>query len=72
MQAYKLKEIAVKNIHPVIFSFGMALYEKVVQLVDSRPDLKGKIFPELGELPVAMAALRSLDASIECSGIDDF
>ena len=50
----------------------MALYEKVVQLVDSRPDLKGKIFPELGELPVAMAALRSLDASIECSGIDDF
>lgn len=71
MQACKLKELAVGETHPAVITFDMALYEKVVQLVDSRPDLKGRVLPRLGELHVVMAALRGLGASIENSGIDD-
>ena len=49
----------------------MALYEKVVQLLDSRPDLKRAIFPRLGRLHVKITALRALGASMENSGTDD-
>jgi len=34
----------------------MALYEKAVQLVDARDDLKRTVFPRLGELHTVMAA----------------
>jgi hypothetical protein len=71
MQALRLKELAVGDAHPVVISFDMALYEKAIQLVDARLDLKGKVLPRLGELHVVMAALRGLGASIENSGIDD-
>ena len=46
----------------------MALYEKVVQLLDARPDLKRTIVIRLGELHVKM---RALSASIAKSCIDD-
>ena len=36
-----------------------------------RPDLKSKVVPRLGELHVAMAALRAIGVSMENSGIDD-
>ena len=49
----------------------MALYEKVVQLLDARPNLKKEVVPRLGELHTVMAALRALGTSIENSGIDD-
>ena len=52
-------------------NFDMALYEKAVQLLDARPNLKSKIVPRLGELHAMMAALRALGTSIENSGIDD-
>jgi hypothetical protein len=52
-------------------SFHLARYEKVVQLLDARPDLKNTVVPRLGELHVAMAALRALGAPKENSGIDD-
>ena len=40
-------------------------------MVDSHPELKGKVFPRLGELHVVMCALRALGSSIENSGIGD-
>ncbi|KAH3874979.1 hypothetical protein DPMN_038237 [Dreissena polymorpha] len=49
----------------------MALYEKEVQLLDARLDLKGGVVPRLGELHTVMARLRALGTSIENSGIDD-
>jgi len=49
----------------------MAIYEKAVQLLDSRDDLKRTVLPRLGELHTVMAALRALGTSIENSGIDD-
>ena len=70
-QANKLRKLAVGNSHPTVISFDMALYEKVIQLIDSRPDLKISVVPRLGELHAVMAALRALGASIENSGIDD-
>ena len=57
--------------HPTVITFDMALYEKAVQLLDSREDLKKTVLPRLGELHTAMAALRALGTSIENSGIDD-
>ena len=36
-----------------------------------RPDLKRKVVPRLGELNVAMAALRAIGVSMENSGIYD-
>ena len=54
-----------------IITFDLALYEKVVQLLDSRPDLKSKVVPRLGELHVVMAALRAIGVSMENSGIYD-
>ena len=71
MQASQLRKLAVGEHHPTVISFDMALYEKVVQLLDARPDLKRTVIPRLGELHVVMAALRALGASIENSGIDD-
>ena len=71
VQARKLKELVIGNDHPAVISFDMALYEKAVQLVDTRPDLKNTVFVRLGELHVVMAALRALGTSIENSGIDD-
>lgn len=49
----------------------MALCEKIIQLLDDRPDLKRTVVPRLGELHAVMAALRALGSSIENSGIDD-
>ena len=66
-----LKELAVGEEYVTVITFDMALYEKAVQLVDGRADLKGKVLPSLGELHVVMAALRALGSSIEKSGIDD-
>ena len=70
-QALQLKELAVGEDHITLITFDMAMYEKVIQLVDARPDLKGKVMPRLGELHVVMCALRALGSSIENSGIDD-
>ena len=70
-QTTKLKNLAVGTNHPTVISFDMALYEKVIQLLDSRPELKRSVVPRLGELHTVMAALRALGASIENSGIDD-
>lgn len=70
-QAIQLKELAVGEKHVTVITFDMALYEKVIQLVDSHSDLKGKVMPRLGELHVVMCALRALGSSIENSGIDD-
>ena len=36
-----------------------------------RPGLKSNVIPRLGELHVAMAALRAICVSMEKSGIDD-
>ena len=55
----------------IALSENIALFEKVVQLLDSRPDLKSKVVPNLGELHVVMAALRAIGVSMENSGIDD-
>ena len=71
MQASQLRYLAVGVDYPIVISFDMALYEKVVQLLDARPDLKCTVIPRLGELHVVMAALRALRASIENLGIDD-
>jgi len=60
-QALQLKELAVGEDHITLITFDMALYEKVIQLVDARPDLKGKVMPRLGELHVVMCALRVWD-----------
>jgi len=57
--------------HPTVITFDMALYEKAVQLVDAREDLKGTVLPRLDELHTVMAALRALGKSIENLGIDD-
>ena len=69
-QACRLKELAVEE-HVTVITFDMALYEKALQLVDTRTDLKGKVLPRRGELRVAMAALRALGSSIENFEIDD-
>jgi len=71
MQASQLTRLAVGEDHPTVISFDMALYEKVVQLLDARPDLKRTVVSRLGELHVVMAALHALGASMENSGIDD-
>ena len=71
MQTSQLRSLVVGEKHPTVITFDMALYEKVVQLLDVRPDLKRTVVPRLGELHVVMAALRALGTSIENSGIDD-
>ncbi len=67
----RLKELAVGDDHPTIISFDLALYDKVVQLLDSRPDLQVHFVPRMGELHIVMASLIALGTSIENSGIDD-
>ena len=71
LQAQKIKQLAVGDEHPTVISFDLALYEKLVQLLDSRTDLQGQFVPRLGELHVVMCALKALGTSIENSGIDD-
>ena len=71
LQASKLKTLVTGEEHPTVITFDMALYEKAVQLVDARDDLKGTVLPRLGELHAVMAALRALGSSVENSGIDD-
>jgi len=71
MQASQLRRLAVGEDHPTIITVDMALYEKVLQLLDARPQLKKIIVPRLGELHAIMAAMRGLGSSIENSGIDD-
>ena len=44
-QAIQLKELAVGKDHITLIAFDMALHEKVIQLVDSCSDLKGKVMP---------------------------
>ena len=68
-QAHQLKELTVGEDYITVITY--ALYAKAVQLVDARPDLKGKVLPRLGELHVVMCALRALGLSIENSGIDN-
>lgn len=70
-QANAIRKFTVGDDHPTVITFDMALYEKVVQLLDARPDLKKSTVPRLGELHAVMAALRALGSSIENSGIDD-
>jgi len=60
VQVNQLRHMAVGDSHPTIITFILALYEKVVQLLDARPDLKDKVVPRLGELHVVMAALRAI------------
>lgn len=71
LQASQLKKLVVGEEHPTVITFDMALYEKAVQLLDSREFLKRTVLPRLGELHTVMAALRALGTSIENSGIDD-
>ena len=71
LQASRLKSLVVGYEHPTVITFDLALYEKAIQLLDSRPSLKNEVVPRLGELHVVMAALRALGTSIENSGIDD-
>ena len=70
-QAIALQRLIVGDDHLTIITFDMALYEKVVQLLDARPDKKQATIPRLGELHAVMTALRALGASIDNSGIDD-
>ena len=71
MKVNQLRYLTVGDTYPTIITFDLALYEKVAQLLDSRPDLKSKVVPRLGELHVVMAALRAICVSMENSGIDD-
>ena len=71
LQASHLKTLVVGQDHPAVITFDMALYEKAVQLLDARPNLKDEIVLRLGELHTVMASLRALGTSIENSGIDD-
>ena len=61
----QVKELAVGDDHPIIISFDLTLYEKVVQFFDSRPDGQALFVPRMGELHVDMASLRALGTSIE-------
>ena len=70
-QAIQLKELTVGEKHVTLITFDMALYEKVIQLIDSRQGLKRKVMPRLGELHVVMCDLKGFGSSIENSGIDD-
>ena len=47
MQANQLRRLAVGKDHPTVITLDMALYEKVVQLLDTRPDLKRTVVPRL-------------------------
>ena len=49
----------------------MALYEKAIQFLDARSNLKSEIILRLGELHAVMADLRDLGISKDNSGIAD-
>ena len=44
-QANEIRKLTVGDDHPTVISFDMALYEKVVQLIDAKPDLKKTTVP---------------------------
>jgi len=44
-QANQLRNLVVGEDHPTVITFDMALYEKVVQLLDARPNLKQMVVP---------------------------
>jgi len=71
LQASKLNTLVTVDEHPTVITSEMALYEKAVQLVNARDDLKRTVLSRLGELHTVMAALSALGTSIENSGIDD-
>jgi len=48
LQASKLKTLVTGEEHPTAITFDMALYEKAVQFVDARDDLKRTVFPHAG------------------------
>ena len=48
--------ISAGDEHPTVITCDMALYEKAVQLVDARDDLKRTVLSRLGELHTVMAA----------------
>ena len=50
LQASELRTLVVGEEFPTLITFDMALYEKAVQLLDARPDLKRAVVPRLGEL----------------------
>ena len=49
-QTTRLKNLVVGTTHPTVISFDMALYEKVIKLLDAKPDLRSTVVPRLGEL----------------------
>jgi len=71
LQASHLKSLVVGQDHPAVITFDMALYEKAIQLLDARSNLKDEIVLRFGELHTIVASLRALVTSIENSGIDD-
>jgi len=48
LQASKLKTLVTGEEHPTAITFDMALYEKAVQMVGARDDLKRTVFPQAG------------------------
>ena len=40
LQASQLKSLVIGEEHPTVITFDMALYEKAMQLLDSRDDMK--------------------------------
>ena len=49
LHASQLKSLVVGKDHPTVITFEMALYEKAVQLLDARPNLKKEhLFRDLG------------------------
>ena len=71
LQASQLKSLVVGNDHPTVITFDMALYEKAIQFLDARSNLKSEIILRLGELHAVMADLRDLGISKDNSGIAD-
>ena len=70
-QASQIKRLIVGQDLPTVITFDMALYEKSVQLLDARLNLRNETLPTLGELHIVKAALRDQGTSIENSGIDN-
>ena len=60
LQAFQLKSLVIGDEHPKVITFDKALYEKAVQLQDSRRDLNRTVLPRLCELHTMTAALRAL------------
>ncbi len=70
-QTRKLKTLVVGDEHPVILSCDLAIYEKVLQIIDVDTFLKSQIIPRIGGLHTSMAVLRGIGTSIQNSGLDD-